>query len=367
MADAHPYAAPQHSKGRVDQAGHRIGTPNERPDDLAVLENWRASHANILNTFKTILYNRAKTTNAQIAQRLKRRPTIIDKLTREPGMRLSRMHDVAGCRVIFDNMDDLYSFRKTMHEGRFDHKRRGTEDDRWNYIEKPKSSGYRGIHDVYTYHVEPKKGKAKQSQPWNGMLVEIQYRTTVQHAWATAVELAGLVTENNPKFDRGSEDFKEFFRVTSEMLARTFEGTTSCYPNMLAHDLIDLFADADLATQLMTLFREMRSSTGRLDPRNASILIFKYDPTDYQEQLEVRSYDSMSGAIQEYNRLEKELASEADIVLVGSRSTEAIKSAYRNYFSDASEFVGLVDQAIDHIAELAEQEFKELVGNVSQD
>ncbi|MEO7503735.1 MAG: RelA/SpoT domain-containing protein [Sphingomicrobium sp.] len=187
---ARPYQEPKYSKGRVDRAGQRIGTPQQTDDDLEVLENWRAAHANILNTFKTLLYNRVKDIHVQIAQRFKRRPTIIDKLTREPDMRLSRMHDIAGCRVIFTDIDDLNSFRAKMHAARFDHKRRGAEDDRWNYIARPKDSGYRGIHDVYTYHVEPKKGRAAEKQPWNGMLVEIQYRTLMQHAWATAVELA---------------------------------------------------------------------------------------------------------------------------------------------------------------------------------
>lgn len=136
-----PYESPRFSKGRVDRAGERIGTPDEVPEDLEALENWRASHANILNTFKTILYNRARSFDGvQIAQRLKRRPTIIDKLKREPGMRLSRMHDIAGCRVIFKNLADLYAFRDAMHNSEFDHKRRGVEDDRWTTSSDQKRS-----------------------------------------------------------------------------------------------------------------------------------------------------------------------------------------------------------------------------------
>jgi hypothetical protein len=358
------YESPRYTKGRVDRAGERIATPDQQLDDIVVLENWRASHANILNTFKTILYNRSKGLNVQIAQRLKRRPTIVDKLTREPGMRLSRMHDIAGCRIIFQNMQDLDAFRERMHEGRFDHKRRGVEGDRWNYINRPKPSGYRGIHDVYTYHVEPKKGQARDDQPWNGMLVEIQYRTVVQHAWAAAVELAGLVTENNPKFDRGSESFREFFRISSEILARAFEGSTSCYPNYTAHDLVQYFYEADLDTHLMTLFSEMKPGRGRVDPRNSSILIFRYDSDLFEEQLEIRTFDSMNEAIKEYSRLETDLGRLADIVLVGSRSVESIKSAYRNYFSDASEFISFVEQGLIILTEVAEQEIEESIAAI---
>lgn len=351
MSDRRSYEYPRHSKGRVDRAGVRIGSKQEELSDLVVLENWRAAHANILNTFKTILYNRIREfEGAQIAQRLKRRPTILDKITREPDMRLSRMHDIAGCRVIFKSLDDLYQFRSKIHAGRFEHKRRGAEDDRWNYIDKPKSSGYRGVHDVYTYHVEPKKGRAAENQPWNGMLVEIQYRTTIQHAWATAVELAGLVTENDPKFDRGSDDFREFFRVTSEMLARVFEDATSCYPGWSDSSLISRFFEVEETSHILRLFSEMKASGSIVSPRNASILIFRYDnDLFFKDKLEIISYDSVNSALQEYSKLESSLGDSADIVLVGSRSAESIKSAYRNYFSDAQEFVSLVEQAIERL------------------
>ena len=91
------YASPSFNKSRVDRAGRSVGTETETPEDATVLENWRASHAHILNTFKQLLYVRAQRHDVIIAQRLKRRPTILNKLQREPGMNLSRMHDIAGC------------------------------------------------------------------------------------------------------------------------------------------------------------------------------------------------------------------------------------------------------------------------------
>lgn len=341
------FESPLHSKGRVDRAGERIGTSSEEAEDLKVLENWRASHANILNTFKTILYKRSKNFDVQIAQRLKRRPTIVDKLKREPGMRLSRMHDIAGCRVIFPNLADLYKFRSLVHSGTFEHVRRGAEDDRWNYIKSPKASGYRGIHDVYSYHVTPKIRKARDKQPWNGMLVEIQYRTQVQHAWATAVELVGLVTENDPKFDRGSPEFIDFFKVSSEMLARTFEYERSCYPHLSDEALIEKFFDLKEKTHIIGLLSELKKSESNKPLKNA-ILVFHYQRDLFaEEHLEILRFDSLNSAISEYNRLEERLHDRADIVLVGSRSEESIRSAYRNYFSDAHEFIHLMDDCLE--------------------
>ncbi len=46
------------------------------------------------------------------------------------------------------------------------------EDD---YIEKPKKSGYRGVHLIYKYFSD-------KIQTFNGLKVEVQIRTALQHA-----------------------------------------------------------------------------------------------------------------------------------------------------------------------------------------
>ena len=94
-----------------------------------------------------------------------------------------------------------------------------------DYITNPKESGYRGIHDVYAY--QSKKGYDR-SDKWNGLLVEIQYRTIYQHAWATAVEVADYLTNCRAKFSQGNSDQQEFFRYASEIIARAYENRVSC-------------------------------------------------------------------------------------------------------------------------------------------
>jgi hypothetical protein len=74
-------------------------------------------------------------------------------------------------------------------------------------------------------------------KPWNGLLIEIQYRTYPQHAWATAVEVAGLLTHNNPKFGQGSPELIEFFSIASELIARCYESMTAGMPNEKGGDL----------------------------------------------------------------------------------------------------------------------------------
>ena len=93
----------------------------------------------------------------EFAQRLKRRNTVIDKLQRKrtDGTPLiadvTGMHDFAGCRMIFEDLEDLQRFRSYMHSStvmkNVEHELRHVSE-KYDYIEHPKSSGYRGIHDV---------------------------------------------------------------------------------------------------------------------------------------------------------------------------------------------------------------------------
>ena len=84
-------------------------------------------------------------------------------------MQLSRMDDVAGCRLIFSSIRELHEFRSQFHEAHFDHVRRN-DLDKYDYIKHPKVTGYRGIHDVYEYNVRSNVGKGLA-----GLYVEIQY------------------------------------------------------------------------------------------------------------------------------------------------------------------------------------------------
>jgi putative GTP pyrophosphokinase len=86
------------------------------------------------------------------------------------------MDDVAGCRLIFPDIPALYAFREALHKARFQHERKNGID-KYDYIKNPKETGYRGIHDIYEYDVRSDTGQASK-----GLLLELQYRTRVQHA-----------------------------------------------------------------------------------------------------------------------------------------------------------------------------------------
>jgi putative GTP pyrophosphokinase len=198
------YPSPPGSKREVNRAGKAIANGSEVDEDFRIVDQWRAAHGYVINTFQIFFRRRIQKANLSIefAQRLKRRSTVIDKITRRhadgrPLMSdVTSMQDFAGCRLIFDSLEDLTRFRDYVHSSKsmehVIHKLRH-ELSKYDYIHSPKFSGYRGIHDVYAHYPRAHRRGSKESQPWHGLLVEVQYRTRVQHAWATALEISDIV------------------------------------------------------------------------------------------------------------------------------------------------------------------------------
>ena len=56
------------------------------------------------------------------------------------------------------------------------------------------------------------------------MFIEIQFRTKLQHTWATAVEMMGIYTKSQLKASLGDEDILRFFVLVSSVFAK-MEGT----------------------------------------------------------------------------------------------------------------------------------------------
>ena len=322
---------PGGSKSRVNRAGSAVRDRTDELEDLLVIEEWRAAHRAVLNTFQAILRNRTRDTKITVAQRHKRRSTIFDKLLRFPDMQLARMDDVAGCRLIFKDIDTLNRFRADFHRARFHHKKKNVSD-KYNYIEHPKNTGYRGIHDVYSYDVNSESGKHLK-----GLLVEVQYRTAVQHAWATAVEVIGFITENQPKFEKGDDRYNQAMALASEILARAYEEEKGPFPDKSDIEVVQEFLALDAELGLLNMLRGLNTASTEVSENRNSILIF-HESSD----LEVKTYRSATEALAALFELEKELPG-TDIVLVKADTSEEVRFAFKNYFSDARDFIRLVE------------------------
>lgn len=324
---------PGGSKSRVTRAGEAIRQGSPTDEDLLVIEEWRAAHRRVLNTFQAILRSRTRDRTVHVAQRHKRKLTIFDKLNRFTGMQLARMDDVAGCRLIFNSIEELQDFRSELHKARFKHKLRN-DPDKYDYIKNPKLTGYRGIHDVYQYNVNSQAGKGLA-----GLYIEIQYRTLVQHAWATAVELIGFITQSQPKFQRGDDRYERAMALASELLARAHEQQTGPFPTASNQEVLDDFLLLDKELHLMQTLRGLNSAKGDVTDKRNSILIFSKEG-----ELEVRNFRDATDALRALFELEKKMP-DRDVVLVRADTSEDVRLAFRNYFTDAREFVRFVDEA----------------------
>lgn len=321
---------PGGSKSRVNHAGDAIRAGHATEEDLKVIETWRAAHAAVINTFQALLRNRAKEWGVKVIQRHKRKATIFDKLLREPKLELARMDDVAGCRLIFPDIGMLYAFRAQLHEARFEHELKN-QPDKYDYIKRPKADGYRGVHDVYEYNVASEEGRHLR-----GLRIEIQYRTEVQNAWATTNEIIGHVTHgaSEPKFHRGDRRYEDAMRLASEVLARAHEGGTGPLPGLSDAELVDQLAKADAELKLFVQLKQLKvliqASSSR---RELEYILMREGP-----QLQLLEFETPDEAMTKLFALESERPG-ADVVYVPGSTSEQIRSAYKNYYDDAAEFL----------------------------
>lgn len=218
------YEKPAHSLNQIDRAGRAILDPNRTLEGIEVLNSWRVAHRYPLNALHMTLRNRSKRVdvNAVTAQRLKRLESVVRKLQRQPTLQMSQMQDIGGCRAVLSNMSRVNLLRFMYETNPLRHKLARTRD----YIADPKDDGYRSVHLIYRF-----VGKGSSS-PWNRLWIEIQLRTSMQHAWATAVETVDAFTNENLKFGAGSDEWTRFFQLVSALHARTEK--TAPIPNVPA-------------------------------------------------------------------------------------------------------------------------------------
>lgn len=124
--------------------------------------------------------------------------------------------------------------------------------------------------------------------------------------------------------------------LASEILSRAHEGKTGPFPDYSNGELLQRFENVDKEIHIIRTLTGLNSSeTVYTDSRN-SILIFKDDGS-----LEVKSFKEAPDALRELFRLERDFPT-LDVVLVKADTNEEIRMAFKNYFSDAKDFIKLL-------------------------
>lgn len=343
MIDNHKtWAVPEYSKRQINNAGKTISNPNasieERNEALKILNNWRAAHAYPLQIICDHL--RKHNTNANVVQRLKRLESITDKIERFPNMQLYKMQDLGGCRVIVDTIPEVYEAIEQYKNSRIRHELKRE----YNYIQDPKDSGYRCYHMVYQYHSDKNETYNKN------ILIEIQFRTKLQHIWATAVEMMALVTRSNLKASQGNKDILRFFTLVSSLFA--IEEQTPVCPNTsndekeLLKEINELNQKHHIIDTLNALSKTIKVNISSNDKKNKKIEYYVL-ALNYKERY-VNVYGYSKGNIDYatfmYNKLESNMTNDENIVLVSADSIDLLKLAYPNYFADIHTFMNVLNK-----------------------
>lgn len=358
------YTAPRYKRDEVNKAGQMLLNPPMLNADaiehmLAVINNWRAAHNFPLNTFHVTLRNRARKLDrhAITAQRLKRLSSIRTKLARQPDMKLTQMQDIGGCRAVLRDIKTvnalIASYQKSVRKNpssrsEFLHAK--------DYIANPKPDGYRSTHLVYRYRTS-----SVHRQTYEGLKVEIQIRTKVQHAWATALETVDFFSQQALKTGGGEKDWRRFFALVSTLFA-VKEGTPPV-PGTPTDELELVTEIQALQTSLKVIntLNVWRAAVG-LDlslttTPNAAYYVLKLD-TD-EAGLEVfgftaAEFDKATAKLAELEAATRE-KEWAHAVLVSVKSASELKQAYPNYYADTEMFVTEMISAIEFAIQAAQR------------
>lgn len=322
------FVSRKYTNGEINRAGDVL-RKNSLSDDVVkqpieIISDWRAAHGPYNDQLFSLLTKRGKKVDSKIVlvNRLKKIESIKLKLEINPESQLSRMQDIGGCRAIVRDIKKANYLKNRMLKftGKFLVKK---EDD---YITNPKKTGYRGYHIVYEY-------KARNDE--YRILLEVQIRTKMQHAWATMVETVGLFTNQALKSNLGSDEWKNFFILTSKL----FEADEMNEKKGIK----DIIADLKVMNRKHHFIDQINGFRIYLDKYKESdlayyLLVFNYET----KKLRITSYskDDLESAVLDYKQAEKEIGEQQiNAVLVSANNFEDVKTGYQNYFANTSMFL----------------------------
>jgi Region found in RelA / SpoT proteins len=338
------YTPPAYTREEVNKAGRRlVGDASVRIDKdtaIAIIHSWRLGHKQPLNGMYMSLKGRAPrvTTSAIVAQRLKRLESIEAKLARREVEKLTQIQDIGGCRVVFPTIAQVRTFAKRCSADSNKFRFHTSPKD---YIERPKQTGYRSFHMIYDY--------VSDIPAYNGLKIELQIRTKLQHMWATAVETVS--TFNRLPLKSGGigadNDWSRFFVLASGAFA-SWEGTPRV-PGTPDDDKSLMSELRGLVQKLKVhyLLNAWRTAlkilpAKRVADTRAFLLILDVSANTFT----YRALKERDIPAAEANLLEVEKTTGKDVVIVRVGSMANLTKAYPNYFADTQDFLGALGNAL---------------------
>ncbi|WP_165982370.1 RelA/SpoT domain-containing protein [Dankookia rubra] len=334
----------EHSGKEVARAGDVIASGLAWSPDtedrirraFQVAHGWREFHSFPMRSvrYSVVHHMKAAGVHGITAARLKRMQAIRGKLLRAP-RKLNQLQDLAGCRAILDDIRDVRELVAALrtdlrHELHW-------EDD---YIAGPKTDGYRSHHLIVAF-----RAKNGAERRYDGRRVEVQIRTRLQHAWATAVEAVGLFRGEGLKNREGSAEWLRLFAFVSAEFAEA-EGCppTPGIPGKAERiaEIRRLAAELDAPRHLEQIRHGVRGTDLALDPNyKPTHFLIRYDHATATVRVEPHSAPRMATASYESAEVRGDQLGAGErqtVVLVEVDKIQSLKAAYPNYFGDVEEF-----------------------------
>ena len=240
-----------------------------------------------------------------LSGRLKRTKSIIRKLRREQNknMDLTRMADIAGVRIIVNNIKDqenLFTFLKS----KFDIPKT------FDYREKDQN--YKSLH----FHILDKNKKS----------LEVQLRTVSQHTWADESESFGEQAKEN----QGTKKTIEYLTSLSKMIYLDERGKD------YEVSLNEYFKTRNPMNNKLSFLREnfLKLSNENIEATDNNIFIIVFDNVTKTITSNEKFFSNeISLALKELKRLSNYLDDERyEYLLMSSQSIDALRITHPRFF-----------------------------------
>jgi ppGpp synthetase/RelA/SpoT-type nucleotidyltranferase len=324
----------KYSRTLVNRAGDTLSGRNTSIATMQaweILNYWRGIHHTPLHYISKNLARHAKNIDKQafVARRLKRAPSIFSKLSREPKSTLRMMQDIGGCRAIVSDLDQVLKLMESFKKSHQHHILERTKD----YIKNPKDSGYRGIHLIYKFQSNDPKNIL-----FNGLRVEVQLRSRLQHSWATAVEIVSVLTKQSLKASQGKAEWLDFFKFVSEAIEKIEK------KEEIPQELIRQISKHTKKLDVVKKLEAYRLALDHAKLPEVDFYLLELEGLS----LKIRYFNEVKKADEAYKEAELRLMNTqgADVVLAGADSFHKLRRAFPNYFGDSEKFIKTLIQIL---------------------
>lgn len=331
-----------YSRHHLDKLGiDLIGDdPFKRAAALSSIQKWRETHLFVLQKLYGQLLSFFKETGITYelsSMRIKRMTSIEAKLrnNQERGMKLGGLQDIGGMRFVFEDIGQLDKVSMIMDS----FKPNAFTLSRYNdYVSSPKESGYRSIHYVFKY--------SSSDERYDGISIELQLRTILQHSWAMAVETASLISQTTLKADlKDDSEWRGFFKLVSALFAN--EEHKPVYHTFSDYSLLDFckeyyhYENSRLTDQLKAL---RVTSTLDFEGIKSGYCVLTIDFIKRVVYARAFKKEDGSKATLLFGNIEQSINQDEAALMVAIEDIKEIKDAYPSYFLDTKKFLQFLEE-----------------------